>query len=191
MEYPDIFNYLVTTPSKYTKEDLKGYKSLEGYKLFVDGWITKMNAVCTTASKGGQIFTVTGLVKHSQSISAQALKPWFAAEKGGMVICAHCTCMAGLGEACSHVSALLFAVQSNLSCTSKLCSWLPPSHASVEYAPIADIDFISPQQKRRKLLGTNELVMVRYHLVHQANLLQKSMIISITHFQSQGQLFYP
>ena len=79
------------------------------------------------------------------------------------MICAHCTCMAGLGEACSHVSALLFAVeantrvQSNLLCTSKLYSWLPPSQASVEYAPIADIDFISPQQKQGKLLGTNEL----------------------------------
>ena len=31
------------------------------------------------------------------------------------------------------------------------------SQACVEYAPIADIDFISPQQKRGKLLGTNEL----------------------------------
>ena len=54
VEYPDVFNYLVTTPSKYTKENLK---SLEGYKLFVDGWITKTNAVCTTVSNSGQIFT--------------------------------------------------------------------------------------------------------------------------------------
>ena len=96
----------------------------------------------------------TGTVKHSQSLSVPAVKPWFTAENGGVVICAHCTCMAGLGEVCSHISALLFAVeanthmQSNLSCTSRLCSWLPPSTASVEYAPIADIDFTSPQQKR-------------------------------------------
>ena len=47
------------------------------------------------------------------------------------MICAYCMCMAGLGEVCSHISALLFAVetnthmQSNLSCTSRLCSWLP------------------------------------------------------------------
>ena len=93
-------------------------------------------------------------MKHSQSLSVPAVKPWFAAEKGGVVICAHFTCMAGLGEVCSHISALLFAVeanthmQSNLSYTSRLCSWLPPSTASVEYAPIADIDFTSPQQKR-------------------------------------------
>ena len=70
--------------------------------------------------------------------------------------------MAGLGEACSHISALLFAaeantrVQSNLTCTSKICSWLPPTKACVEYAPVTDIDFISPQQKRRKKLDTSD-----------------------------------
>ena len=46
---------------------------------------------------------------------------------------AHCTCMAGLGEACSHISALLFAAEpntqmrKNVSCTYTPCSWLAPS----------------------------------------------------------------
>ena len=54
----------------------------------------------------------------------------------GTVICAHCTCMAGIGEACFHAAALLFAVEANTP-----CSWLVPSYKKVEYAPISDIDF--------------------------------------------------
>ena len=34
IEYPDIYNYFITTPS-YTKQQLKAYKSLDGYKYFV------------------------------------------------------------------------------------------------------------------------------------------------------------
>ena len=39
VEYPGIYNYLATIPSCYTKQQLKAYKSLEGYKYFVDGWV--------------------------------------------------------------------------------------------------------------------------------------------------------
>ena len=39
---PDIFNYFVTSVSNYTKQQLKAYKSLEGYKYFVDGWINNV-----------------------------------------------------------------------------------------------------------------------------------------------------
>ena len=52
----------------------------------------------------------------------------------GTVICAHCNCMAGAGEACSHVAALLYAVMAKVNfnketaCTSVRCSWLQPSH---------------------------------------------------------------
>ena len=36
IEYPDIYNFLINTPSPYTKEELK---SLEGYKYLVAGWV--------------------------------------------------------------------------------------------------------------------------------------------------------
>ena len=65
--------------------------------------------------------------------------------------------MAGLGEACSHIAALLFALEAtatknkNTTCTSLPCSWLPPKFQDVTYAELSDIDFASPQAKRKKV----------------------------------------
>ena len=59
--------------------------------------------------------------------------------------------MAGLGEACSHIAALLFAVETNAQLktqfpsTSLLCTWLLPSFQSVTFAEIAHIDFAKMQ----------------------------------------------
>lgn len=38
------------------------------------------------------------------------LKVWILAQMDGEIICAHCTCLAGLSETCSHVGAICFAV---------------------------------------------------------------------------------
>ena len=40
-----------------------------------------------------------------------SLQPWLILEPDGTVISAHCNCMAGIGEVCSHIGALLFAVK--------------------------------------------------------------------------------
>ena len=39
IEFPDIVNYLLFSTSKFTKEQLKAYKSLQSYQYFVAGWV--------------------------------------------------------------------------------------------------------------------------------------------------------
>ena len=60
-------------------------------------------------------------------------------------------CMAGLGEACAHVAAVLFGAEANsitkrqFTSTSLPCSWLPATFRSVKFAEIKAIDFSTPQ----------------------------------------------
>ena len=42
VEHVDVINYLIFTPSTYTSDQLKRYKSLDAYKFFQDGWIKKI-----------------------------------------------------------------------------------------------------------------------------------------------------
>ena len=37
--FADIFNYLAVTISLYTREQLKAYKNIDGYNLFINGWV--------------------------------------------------------------------------------------------------------------------------------------------------------
>ena len=90
-------------------------------------------------------------------MNEKALKPWIISSKEGIIQSAHCDCMAGLGEVCSHVGALLFYVEhaykleTSKTVTDKKAYWLPPSIDKVKYAEVGDIDFSSPDVKKKQL----------------------------------------
>ena len=97
-------------------------------------------------------------VRHSQKFSETPLNCWIIIDNTGEICCAHCNCMAGLGEVCTHVAAILFYlkaishIQGKETCTQQMCQWILPSFfKNVEYLSIADIDFTSPSIKKRKL----------------------------------------
>ena len=69
---------------------------------------------------------------HSQRMSEKPLTPWVVVERAGKILAALCDCVAGLGETCSHVASLLFAIESGVrirdhSVTQKKAYWVLPT----------------------------------------------------------------
>lgn len=74
VSYADVYNYLIIlTPSLYTHEQLKAYKSLDGYNFYANGWVSDMNVTSVQLSRSKN-FIATALVKHSQKLTSPPLK---------------------------------------------------------------------------------------------------------------------
>ena len=101
-------------------------------------------------------------VLHSQRLREKPLQPWIIAEKAGTVCTAHCDCMAGLGEACTHIATLLFAIDTTVkirdskTVTQEPAYWLlPATHREVRYREVGDIDFTSALTKKKEIGRSN------------------------------------
>ena len=94
---------------------------------------------------------------HSQRVRDTSLTPWLIVEDCDVVKSANCNCMAGLGESCTHVGALLFAMECYVrqretkTVTQNKAYWIVPATKEVEYAPVSKIDFTSAASKRKNL----------------------------------------
>ena len=76
----------------------------------------------------------------------------------GRILAAHCDCMAGLGETCSHVASLLWVIgvgvesRESLTVTQKSAYWvMPPAMKSVPYSPVKDIEFVGKKRKNSEV----------------------------------------
>lgn len=83
------------------------------------------------------------------------MKAWILADGDVSIVTAPCTCMAGAGEACSHVGATLFAVETAVrmrdarTCTEKENARLPTNNSTAAFKRLRDIDFASSQMKKK------------------------------------------
>ena len=66
--------------------------------------------------------------------------------------------MAGLGDACTHIAAILFHTETALrmngsaTCTQKECQWVIPTYQkNTPYVPLHKFDFSLAKSKKRKI----------------------------------------
>lgn len=85
---------------------------------------------------------------QSEQLGPAPLSPWVVALADGSVQAAHCDCMDGLDEACTHIAALLFTVEANVraiqtgTIDDEEANWMMPSaEKKLLYRSISEIDF--------------------------------------------------
>nr|XP_029724115.1 uncharacterized protein LOC115264512 [Aedes albopictus] len=100
---------------------LKNTRSIEAYKKFEAGMVHSV-----TGGIINDLHVVRGKVSHSMRLNSKPLTAWMIIQKDGSVRSAHCTCVAGLSETCSHVSTILYALANLHFMTSTYKSAAPP-----------------------------------------------------------------
>ena len=101
---------------------------------------------------------------------------------------AECCCVAGLGECCSHVAAVLFSLDDSLSrgkscipedvsCTDTPCSWIAPANsAKVQPEPIHNVLVYKPVLGKEKP-AANETTLQDFHPIPLADIKASPMLV--------------
>ena len=154
--------YLLFTPDKWFEgENLRAYKQLRSSQLFDERHVHDIEL--NEWEAGTYSYFVRAKCWPSQDTSKSAHKCIVCLDRvEPRIYGAHCRCVSGLGEACSHVAALLFALEDFCSrgyrslqgptVTEKTCKWSKPSAQKVDRVPMAAmrLEKACPGGRKRK-----------------------------------------
>ena len=94
IEFGDVYNYLINSTGRYTKNSLKAYKSLEAYNYFTSSHVRTV--YFHQPSEQSKYAILMAKVNPSQKSAANPHEAWvIACKEDGQVRSGHCTCMAG------------------------------------------------------------------------------------------------
>uniref|UniRef100_A0A1X7UDI0 SWIM-type domain-containing protein n=1 Tax=Amphimedon queenslandica TaxID=400682 RepID=A0A1X7UDI0_AMPQE len=122
----------------YTREKLQAYKSLEAYSYYINGYVQTVLYFCYESNPS--VCVVKAKVHASQKATVLHLA-WVAVNKrDGRIITGHCKCMAGCGEVCCHIAAIVFQVE----------AYIRLKIADTNASSVIDINFEKPAKRFRK-----------------------------------------
>ncbi|KAJ8315882.1 hypothetical protein KUTeg_006558 [Tegillarca granosa] len=146
-----IRQYLMESRDKtFDKDSVRAFKSLKAYKYFQAGYVQKIST-CTAKDlsvSDDDLFLAKAEVLPS--MERKVYKVNVCLSSCGDVLGGSCMCVAGLGAACSHLAALLFALEDFIAqgfhnipddkaCTDRLKQWNIPAKRHVEHTTISNI----------------------------------------------------
>ena len=157
-----VKEYLLDSPDKaYDGGSLRCYKQLRAYQLFDERHIHDLEA--NLWNKGEHFFFVRAKCWPSQDTSRAAYKCVVCIDREeGRCFGAHCRCVSGLGEACSHVAGLLFALEDFSSrgmqmltgpapaVTETICKWCKPCTQKINAVPLESLTIAKAAGTGRK-----------------------------------------
>jgi hypothetical protein len=136
---------------------MRNYKSMDSYNYFQSGWV---DTVYYHELIGTEFVYMKANVRPSQAIHNEQHKAWVLCKKSGEIMSGGCLCMAGLGQSCSHIGAIMWKVQYAVSknwtgaaCTDQPQTWNKGTSRNV--TPSALIDTLKAGKLRKGAPITN------------------------------------
>ena len=96
ISFPDVSFYLVETPSEFTRDKIRAYKSLEAYNFFLNGHVQDVFIHKNLAKNHDFVFIKSLVLPSQRQGQTETLyNTWVAVHKSGWILSGNCTCMSG------------------------------------------------------------------------------------------------